>query len=379
MDYARAIDEIFKQFDGPKFGIKLWDGEERFYGKTEPKVFTLFIKDPRTAKRFLTQGSLGFGESYMEGATWIEGNIEDYLRLRHQSKRIQPSLQLTLVTLMARMSTPHTRKNQIAYHYDLGNDFFGMFLDKETMSYSAGRYESGSESLGTAQKNKLEFISKWLDLPDEASVLDLGSGWGGFAKYAAERFRWRILGYSLSGAQLNYCHELVGENHLEKQISFEDRDMITRLPATEFDGVAMIESIEHVGQKQLNPFFQNVKRVLKPGSPFIIQTSGRYVPRQLDRWTQKYVFPGGYLPTKDDLYVAAAQAGLLIEEFRDDTPDYVHTMSVWIKNLEEHREDIENKFGEPFYRLWNLWMHGAKVNFEIEAMSLFRLRLRRPL
>jgi cyclopropane-fatty-acyl-phospholipid synthase len=378
MNYARTIDEIFSQFDGPKFSIKLWDREERLYGKTEPRAFALFIRDSRTAERLLTQGSLGFGESYMEGAVRIEGDIGAYLRLRYQSKRIKPSLQLTFITLMARMSTPHTRKSQIAYHYDLGNDFFGMFLDRETMSYSAGRYESGLENLDAAQKNKLKFVGEWMDLPRGSSVLDLGSGWGGFAEYAAEHFHWQMLGYSLSDAQLNYCRELVRESHLEKRISFEERDMVTNLPDRKFDGVTMIESIEHVGQKRLTPFLQDVKRVLNPGSPFVIQTSGRYVPRHLDRWTQKYVFPGGYLPTKDDLYTAAAQAGLLVEEFRDDTPDYVRTMSVWIKNLEEHRADIEKKFGEPFYRLWNLWMHGAKVNFEIEVMSLFRLRLRRP-
>lgn len=378
MNYARAMDEIFSQSDGPKFGVKLWDGKEYSYGKKEPNMFTIIIKDSATAKRLLAQGALGFGESYMEGNLQIDGDLEAYIKLRYQVKRKKYSLKLVLAAFMAAISTPHTRKNQIAYHYDLGNNFFEMLLDREMMSYSAGRYEKGSESLATAQTNKLDFVCRWLGLPAESAILDLGSGWGGFAKYAAVNFHWKVTGYTLSNAQLGYCKQLANRNHLERKISFEYRDMVTNLPKREFDGIVMIESIEHVGQKRLPSFLSGVKQLLKPGHPFIIQTTGRYVPRKFDRWTQKYVFPGGYLPVKDELLSAAIKAGFLVEEFRDDTPDYIRTMSMWIQNLESHRADIENEFGRPLYRLWELWMHGAKVAFEMGVMNLFRIHLRRP-
>ena len=154
--------------------------------------------------------------------------------------------------------------------------------------------------------------------------------------------------------------------------------MVVDLPATEFDGIVMIESIEHVGKNQLAPFMAKLKRSLKPGGSLYIQTTGRYQPRPVDRWTLKYVFPGGYLPAKGELLEAANEAGLIVEEFRDDTPDYLHTMTEWIRNLENHRAEIEGTHGQPFYRLWELWMHGAKVAFEVNSMSLFRIRLRRP-
>jgi len=314
----------------------------------------------------------------MDGKLRIEGDIEAYLRLRHQFKRVRRSWRLIFAAFLATRSIPKDRKDQIAYHYDLGNDFFQMFLDHETMSYSAGRYDIGSEDLAIAQQNKLGFISEWLDLPSGASVLDLGSGWGGFAQYVATNKRWHITGYTLSKSQLEYCNRLIKVDHLERLASFEYRDFIDDLSDIRFDGIAMIESIEHVGQKKLGAFFRQLYKAVKPGGPLVLQLTGRYQPRRVDRWTLKYVFPGGYLPAKGELIAAANEAGLMVEEFRDDTPDYIQTMAEWIKNLESHHKDIEQRFGEPFFRLWQLWMHGAKVNFEIGSMNLFRLKLRRP-
>ncbi|OGG50818.1 hypothetical protein A2704_06490 [Candidatus Kaiserbacteria bacterium RIFCSPHIGHO2_01_FULL_54_36b] len=377
MNYSRVLDEIFSQFNGPAFSVKLWDGEARQYGTGTSPSFTLYVRDASTAQRLLGEGSLGFGEAYMKGDIRIEGDLEAYLRLRHQFKRVRRSLRLVLATFLARRNTSR-RKDEIAYHYDLGNDFFRMILDNETMSYSAGRYENGTEDLVTAQKKKLELACDWLKLQSGASVLDLGSGWGGFAEYAATHFNWQVTGYSLSNAQLDYCRERAHAKKLEGRVSFEDRDMTADVPATEFDGIVMIESIEHVGKRQLAPFIAGIKQSLKPGGSFYIQTTGRYQPRPVDRWTLKYVFPGGYLPAKGELLEAASGAGLIVEEFRDDTPDYIRTMTEWTCNLESHRTEIESMHGQSFYRLWELWMHGAKVAFEINSMNLFRIRLRRP-
>ncbi len=378
MNYIQVINEIFSQFKGQKFSVKLWDGIEYFYGTENSNAFTLIIKDGKTAQRLLAQGALGFGEAYMDGSIKIEGNLEAYLRLRYQFKHIKRSLRLIFATFLAIRNVPRDRKSQIAYHYDFGNDFFQMFLDHDTMSYSAGYYETGSESLETAQQKKLELMCRWLNLPAGSSVLDLGFGWGGFAKYAVMNKQWNITGYTLSKAQLEYCRHLVKINQLGKSVLLEYKDMVDNLPITQFDGVIMIESIEHVGQKRLPRFFNKLHEVVKPGGSLVLQLTGRHKPRKVDQWTLKYVFPGGYLPSKEELISSAIHAGFLVEDFRDDTADYIRTMTEWIKRLESHKGDIERKFDKPFFRLWKLWMHGAKVAFEIETMSLFRLRLKRP-
>lgn len=376
MNYIKVIEEIFQQYQGPKFSVQLWDSKERFYGSGTTANFKLIIKDAITVQRLLSQGSLGFGESFMDGSLGVKGDIEAYLRLRHNFKKVRFSFLLALAKFLASHRIAKDRRNQIAYHYDLGNEFFSMILDDKTMSYSAGLYKSTSESLANAQKNKIDFICKWLNLPKNASVLDLGSGWGNFALYAAKSYKWYVTGYTLSNAQLNYCHRLSKANHLENLISFEYHDILENFPSTQFDGIVMIESIEHLGQKNLIPFFRKIKSILKKGAPLILQLTGRYIPKRVDRWTLKYVFPGGYLPAKGEIFNAAKDAGLLIEKFRDDTPDYIRTMVRWIKNLEDNRSNIEKMFDKRFYRLWYLWMHGAKVNFELGEMSLFRIKLR---
>ncbi len=377
MNYARAIDEVFSGYTGPRFSIRWWNGTERVYGTQGVPTFTLVVADERTARRLLAHGALGFGETYMEGGLRVEGDLASYLRLRHQFKHVRRSPRLILAILLARWSTPHSRAARIAQHYDLGNEFFQKILDRETMSYSAGRYETGSETLAAAQQKKLSLVCQWLGLPAGASVLDLGSGWGGFARFAASAKQWHVTGYTLSNAQLEYAQKLVAPEPSRAMVSFAYQDMIGKLPPVRYDGIAMVESIEHVGKERLPRFFGRLAQLLKPGSPLVIQCTGRYQPHALDPWTLKYVFPGGYLPAKGELVSGATNAGFSLEKFRDDTPDYLHTMTAWIENLERHRADIERVYGQPLYRLWELWMHGAKVAFEVGAMNLFRMRLKR--
>jgi cyclopropane-fatty-acyl-phospholipid synthase len=378
MNYTKVIDEIFSQFKGSKLSVKLWDGSEFTYGKGKNKNFTLVFKNEEAVKRLLAQGSIGFGESYMDGSLSVEGDIEAYLRLRHQIKHIRRSSRLVKAVLISRMSTPRNRRDQIAHHYDLGNDFFQLFLDPETMSYSAGRYETGSESLEEAQQKKLELVCNWLDLARGAKVLDLGSGWGGFAKYAAQKHRWNVTGYTLSRAQLAYCRKLIKEQRLDRYATFKYKDMISDLPSAQYDAIVMIESIEHVSKDKLYDHFRQLYKGLKPGGSVYIQASGQYKRHSADRWLLKYVFPGGYLPPLYELIEAAGKAGFVMEYFRDDTPDYLKTLPTWIKSIEKNRLHIEDKFDQSFYRMWELWTHGAKVGFEINYVNLFRILFRRP-
>jgi cyclopropane-fatty-acyl-phospholipid synthase len=253
-----------------------------------------------------------------------------------------------------------------------------MFLDHKTMSYSAGHYLTGLEDLETAQQNKLDLISDWLNLPAGSKILDLGSGWGGFAVHASKKFKWKVTGYTLSKNQLKYSRNIIKNGRLDKLASFKYKDMLDLEPVPQFDAIVVIESLEHVGQKRLAGFFRQLFRALKPDGLLYIQVTGRNKTRGVDAWTLKYVFPGGYLPSIGEILTSAGEAGFMAEKFSDDTSDYLRTLPVWIKNLESHQADIEKKFDPVFYRLWELWTHGAKVAFEQKSMNLFRLYLRRP-
>jgi len=377
MDYIEIIDDIFRQFKGAGFSIKFWDGKTRHYGTDNKDSFILHINSAKIVKRLLAEGALGFGESYMSGGLKIEGDIEAYLKLRHQFKHIKPSPRLVLAKFMANLSVPKNKKEQIAYHYDLGNDFFGLFLDDKTMSYSSAHYKSKHDDLGQAQLNKLKLACDWLNLPSQSSILDLGSGWGSFAKYASANYAWHIQGYTLSEKQISYARGQINSLSPDTKVSFEYKNFCRELPETQFDGVVMIEAIEHVGKENLNNFIKHVTRKMKQGAPFYVQFTGRYQPKLVDPWTLKYVFPGGHLPAVSEFLDAVNNSGLLVEKFEDHTEDYKKTMLTWVQSLENHQLEIEKMFDSSFFRLWKLWMRGAHVNFDIGAMNLFRVLLRK--
>lgn len=380
MNASTIIRDVYGPFEGPSFDVQLWDGTTQHFGtdRQSTPAFVLVIHDEETLHRLLAQGSLGFGEAYMDGRLEIMGDLDAYLRLRRQFKRVRRSIRLMIATALAHWTIPRNRRDQIRAHYDIENDFFALILDNESMSYSAGYSAQESETLQAAQQAKLERITKWLNLPKNATVLDLGCGWGGFARYAAAHQGWTVTGYTLSRQQLSYCQSASRHTPTNGQLTFLEQDMTAPLPQLAYDGIVSIESIEHVGQRSLGKFMGELYTKLKPGAPLYLQTSGRYVSKRFDRWTQKYVFPGGYLPTKDELLGAAKAAGLVVEFFADDTSDYVRTLQHWIENLERHRSSIEQQYGSHFFRRWELWMHGAKVDFEVGSMHLFRLGLRRP-
>ncbi len=377
MDYSKALDDVFNQFNGPRFGVRLGDNKITYYGKVDDPTFILYLAKPSAVKRLLAEGALGFGESYMDGTIDIEGNLEDYLQLRHQFNHVKPSLRLVLAKLWAEFTKPKKRSGQISYHYDLNNDFFSLFLDKETMSYSAALFQSDKDTLGKAQENKLSLVCKWLNLPRGSRILDLGSGWGGFAIHAAQYYSWKIDGKTLSEKQLEYCRALIREHKLEEDISIEYQDFTSIKTDKIYDGAVMIEAIEHVGKDDLEAFLLSIGRYLPSGAPFYLQFTGRYKPKLVDPWTLKYVFPGGHLPSKQEFLEAAEKSGFIIEKFEDHTDDYKKTMSLWINSIESHQSLIEGMFDTNFFRLWKLWTHGAHVNFEIGDMSLFRVLLRK--
>ena len=377
MNYIKVLDDIFKQFEGSKFGVRFWNNETKYYGYGDDTAFILSITKPGVIKRLLAEGALGFGESYMNGTLDIEGDIESYLRLRHQFKHVKPSPRLILAKLWAELTKPKNRNGQIGYHYDLGTDFFSLFLDKETMSYSAAHFESEKDTLGQAQENKLKLICDWMDLPKDSQVLDLGSGWGGFAVHAAKKHGWHISGNTLSQRQLDYCSELIEKSKLGDQIKIKYEDFTKIEESKTYNGAVMIEAIEHVGKENLGSFLKDISGRLNDGAPFYLQFTGRYKPKLVDPWTLKYVFPGGHLPAKQEFLDAVEESGLLLEKFEDHTDDYKKTMFTWVDSIESHKSDVEKMFDEKFFRLWKLWTHGASVNFDIGEMSLFRVLLRR--
>ena len=182
---------------------------------------------------------------------------------------------------------------------------------------------------------------------------------------------------SLSKKQISHCEDMIKSKKLKGKVKYVYADMLSDVTDKKYDAIVMLESIEHVGEVRLQKFIDNLQKHLNPNGYIYIQATGQYKKRRVDKFILKYVFPGGYLPPIQEILDGVLQARLKVKHMQDDTSDYIATLSEWISRLEKNKQTIEGSYGSSFYRLWYLWLHAARISFETDFMSLFRILLRK--
>ena len=305
------------------------------------------VADQRLYRRILMQGSLGFGEAYMDG--WWECECLDQLFHRllavDTDQRIDSRMRLRLLGEVLRHALFNRQSKRRAFlvaekHYDIGNDVFEAMLDP-TMSYSCGFWQQ-ADTLDEAQRNKLDMICRKLELQPGERLLDIGSGWGGLARFAAENYGVEVLGITVSKEQQKLAQERCAG--LPVTIELMDyRDL-----SGQFDKVVSVGMFEHVGPKNHVRFFAIVERLLKDQGLFLLHTIGNYLTsRKPDPWIDKYVFPNGLLPSSADI-ARTVEGRFLIEDWHNFGPDYDRTLMAWWQNFEHGWPALEEKYGQRF-------------------------------
>lgn len=313
------------------------------------------IHDPRVYREVLTRGSLGFGESYIEGMWDCDQLDELFARLL----RLDPTRQLPglarahLVWSALRQKVINLQSRSRAFqvgeqHYDAGNDLFEKMLDSQ-MIYSCA-YWAGAKDLEEAQTNKLELICRKLQLKAGETLLDIGCGWGGLAAYAARHHGVEVTGITISREQQKLARERC--QGLPVNIELMDyRDLNGK-----FDKIVSVGMFEHVGRKNYPTYFENVKRLLNDDGLFLLHTIGnRRTVETTDAWIDKYVFPNGKLPSACDLS-AAVENHFIIEDWHNFGTDYDRTLMAWKKRFDAAWPQLRNKYGERFYRMWSYYL-----------------------
>lgn len=348
----------------------------------------LHIHQARAVFRIMTGGTLGFAQAYMDeeldtpdlGAL-LELAVVNEAALH---KVLQSS---TLVGILARLrhlfrrnSKKGSRRN-IAFHYDLGNDFYRLWLDR-TMTYSSALYEAPGMSLAEAQEAKYERILQELQIGSGDHVLEIGCGWGGFAEYAMKRTGCRITGLTLSTEQATYARARLARAGLADgaDIRLEDyRDCKGR-----FDKIVSIEMFEAVGEENWTTYFSAVRDLLAPGGQALVQTITidetrfeRY--RRGADFIQTYIFPGGMLPSIDAFQAAAEKSSLAIKDCFRFGKDYDRTLLAWDQAFTANWTAIQPQgFDRRFYRMWHLYLHYCAVGFRHHRIDVVQFRLERP-
>lgn len=343
------------------------------------------IVDPRCYLRALVGGDTGAGEAYVEG-WWTTPDISavtqffsrNLAMMDYWGKRFGWMLKpLSLIRALNRLnSTRQARKNILA-HYDLGNGLYRSFLDPR-MQYSSALYEGSDGTLAGAQENKLARICSALGLNEDDHLLEVGSGWGGLALYAAQNYGCRITTTTISDAQLHHVRERVAEAGLEDRIEVLNRDY--RALEGRFDKIVSVEMIEAVGRGYLPTYFSKLNSLLRPGGLLMLQAitiaDQRFAAYQRSEdFIQKHIFPGGFLPSLDLMSrIVARKTDLIIRDVLDIGIDYARTLADWRDNFEENRPALGKQgYDERFCRLWTYYLGYCEGGFRERRISAVQL------
>ena len=330
------------------------------------------VRDERVYAALLREGSLGLGESYMDG--WWDCEQVDQLIARliraDLENKVRQNRKFLLRMLLGRFVNFQDRKRALEVgrvHYDIDPDLYRRMLDPE-MNYSCG-YWKNATTLDEAQKAKLELSCRKLKLEPDMKVLDIGCGFGAFAKYAAKNYKVNVVGVTISEQQALAAREICRGYPVE--IRFQDyRDV-----AEEFDRIISIGMFEHVGNMNYKEYMSTVFNNLTDDGLFLLHTMGTTcVESGTDAWINKYIFPNAVLPTAREIPTACA-GKLVIEDWHNLGSDYVKTLRAWYKNFTAHWNSLKKNYDERFYRMWTYYLFLFMGSFQARHIQVWQVVL----
>lgn len=360
--------------------LKLWDGKQIDLGP-KPRV-TLVVKDPSLVTQLAHPSLDALGAAYVEGRVDLEGPIEDAIE-------VGDALSAALLGDDAppvHLHTEHDKHSDaaaISYHYDLSNEFYRLWLDRD-MVYSCAYFETGEESLEQAQQAKLRHLCRKLRLQPGDKLLDVGCGWGGLARFAAREFEAEVYGITLSQAQLELGLQRVAEEGLEGRVTLELLDYRDLPQDGRFDKVVSVGMFEHVGHANLPLYCQRLFGAVKEGGLVMNHgitsrfTDGRPVGRGAGEFIDRYVFPQGELPHLATIARAISEAGLEIVDVESLRLHYARTLQLWSQGLERQLQKAAQWVPEKSLRIWRLYLAGCAYGFQHGWMNLHQILAVKP-
>ncbi|MDF7809394.1 cyclopropane-fatty-acyl-phospholipid synthase [Pontiellaceae bacterium B12219] len=370
--------------------IELPDGTEKHYGGDAPES-RIIVNRYRFFSRLVLGGNIGLGETWTDN-DWDSDNLPGVLELFiHNIEALKKSglsaaIAKRVVNMVGHAKNKNTKegsRRNIHAHYDLGNDFYSLFLDQETMMYSSAVFQSLEESLADAQRNKIHRLIALADIRKEHHVLEIGCGWGGFAIEAARKTGCRVTGITISEEQFAYAKNKVAEEGLEDRIDIQLIDY--RDLKGQFDRIVSIEMLEAVGHAFYGTYFETCDHLLKPDGRVVLQVitipDQRYdAYRSNPDWIQKHIFPGGMLPSLTELSKAMTKhSGFTVEHLSNIGVDYAETLRRWRYAFEAKKEEfLELGYDETFQRKWLFYLCYCEAGFQTRFINNLHLVLTRP-
>ncbi|MBU2700299.1 cyclopropane-fatty-acyl-phospholipid synthase [Sporomusaceae bacterium BoRhaA] len=363
-----ALKLLLNKWHQGGFSVVFWDGEQENYGNEPPAFKIIFHKEP-PLQFHSDDAVLFFGEAYMDGLIDFEGSMDDILRVVALNTQPQEPKREPLMT----PSDTHIQRENIHHHYDLGNDFFSLWLDK-TMSYSCAYFKTAKDSLYQAQLQKIDHILKKINLKPGEKLLDIGCGWGWVIIRAAQQYHVQATGITLSTEQYKKTKQRIKELGLESQVNVELMNyQDLNADKWQFDKIISVGMFEHVGKENLTKYMNKIHELLVPGGMSLLHTITGMFEGTPNTWMGKYIFPGGYVPSLRETIWLLPEYDFHLLHTESLRLHYALTLDHWFDNFKEHIDEVKSKYGERFVRMWSLYLRGCAAAFRVSGLDIDQL------
>lgn len=340
-----------------------------------PAQFRVKLRREIPRRELLQSTSLALGEAYARGDLEVDGDLYQVLDLFLGSMERFRTSRWALAGLLHTSLNEKKQKEQVASHYDLGNDFYHLWLD-ETMSYSCGYFQKEDTSLFEAQVGKVDHILKKLQLKTGMTLLDIGCGWGFLMKRAVVHYRVKAVGITLSQEQFEQVSREIEENHLQDRMTVKLMDYRElKDSGMMFDRAVSVGMLEHVGRGHYGLFLEAVQQVLKPGGLFLLHYISAQREHPGDPWIRRYIFPGGVIPSLREIVNLLPEQNFYLLDGESLRLHYTKTLLCWRENFLKHREELEKERGQEFVRMWELYLASCAAAFHNGIVDLHQLLL----
>ena len=367
----RVAGELAKKLAHTNIVLVLWDGTE--FGRIGEPGPRVRIHDRAGLYRLLYPQTQ-LAELYTAGRVDIEGNLLEMLeqgaRTIYENHKTRPWL-----NRLSRLSwgTPSERRarRNIHHHYDLGNDFYRMWLDAEGLQYTCAYYPHEDFTLEQAQVAKMDHVCRKLWLSPGDTVVEAGCGWGGFAIHMAKRYGVKVRAFNISHEQILYAREWAQRENVANLVEFVEDDY--RNINSHYDVFVSIGMLEHVGPGNYEQLGHLIQKCLKANGRGLIHTIGRDRPAPLNRWIRKRIFPGAYPPTLREMSDIFEPSGLSVLDVENLRLHYAQTLKDWLVRFENHQDEVREMFDEAFVRAWRFYLAGSAASFLAGSVQLFQV------